>query len=162
MSGYSLGASIYNYSRQEYDSDGAYTDRNQFSLQKGWKRWRQKGDIATHPAAAYNNPSNANKASTRYLESSDFLKLRSLTLGYNFHLKSDVVKALRVYVSGETSSALLTTLVLIQNCLLLTVAAMPLASVRQLSRSLLALVSILLYVSLCLALILHSKQKSLS
>ena len=99
--GYSLGASIYNYSRQEYDSDGAYTDRNQFSLQKGWKRWRQKGDIATHPAAAYNNPSNANKASTRYLESSDFLKLRSLTLGYNFHLKSDVVKALRVYVSGE-------------------------------------------------------------
>ena len=33
--GYSMGAYIYNYSRQEYDSDGAYTDRNQFSLQKG-------------------------------------------------------------------------------------------------------------------------------
>ena len=99
--GYSLGAYIYNYSRQEYDSDGAYTDRNQFSLQKGWKRWKQKGDIATHPVAAYNNPSNANKASTRYLESADFLKLRSVTLGYNFNLKSQIVKALRVYVSGE-------------------------------------------------------------
>lgn len=99
--GYSLGAYIYNYSRQEYDSDGAYTDRNQFSLQKGWKRWKQKGDIATHPVAAYNNPSNANKASTRYLESADFLKLRSVTLGYNFNLKSQFVKALRVYVSGE-------------------------------------------------------------
>ena len=27
--GFSLGGKIYNYSRQEYDSDGAYTDRNQ-------------------------------------------------------------------------------------------------------------------------------------
>ena len=27
--GYSIGGKIYNYSRQEYDSDGTYTDRNQ-------------------------------------------------------------------------------------------------------------------------------------
>lgn len=99
--GYSLGAYIYNYSRQEYDSDGAYTDRNQFRLQKGWSRWQNKGDRATHPRPSYNNPSNSNKASTRYLESADFLKLRSVTLGYNFDLKSQIVKALRVYVSGE-------------------------------------------------------------
>ena len=99
--GYSLGAYIYNYSRQEYDSDGAYTDRNQFRLQKGWSRWQKKGDNATHPVAAYNNPSNSNKASTRYLENADFLKLRSVTLGYNFDLKSQIVKALRVYLSGE-------------------------------------------------------------
>ena len=99
--GYSLGAYIYNYSRQEYDSDGAYTDRNQYRLQKGWSRWQHKGDIATHPAPAYNNKSNSNKASTRYLENADFLKLRSLTLGYNFNLKTQIVKALRVYISGE-------------------------------------------------------------
>src|SRR5699024_2220181 len=30
--GYSLGGQIYNYSRQEYDADGAYTDRNQMRL----------------------------------------------------------------------------------------------------------------------------------
>ena len=99
--GYSLGASIYNYSRQEYDSDGAYTDRNQFRLQKGWSRWKAAGDHATHPVASYNNSSNSNKASTRYLESADFLKLRSVTLGYNFHLKSSIVKALRLYLSAE-------------------------------------------------------------
>ena len=99
--GYSLGAHIYNYARQEYDSDGAYTDRNQFKLKKGWTRWAKAGDQATHPLASYNNSTNSNKASTRYLESADFLKLRSVTLGYNFSLKSEIIKALRVYISGE-------------------------------------------------------------
>ncbi|RZJ70349.1 MAG: SusC/RagA family TonB-linked outer membrane protein, partial [Flavobacterium sp.] len=30
--GYSLGGKVYNYSRQEYDADGTYTDRNQMVL----------------------------------------------------------------------------------------------------------------------------------
>lgn len=66
--GFSLGGKIYNYSRQEYDSDGAYTDRNQMKLIDGWSRWEKEGDIATHPAASYGNKSNSNKASTRYLD----------------------------------------------------------------------------------------------
>lgn len=53
--GFSLGGKIYNYSRQEYDSDGAYTDRNQMKLIDGWSRWEKEGDIATHPAASYGN-----------------------------------------------------------------------------------------------------------
>ena len=47
--GYSIGGKIYNYSRQEYDSDGTYTDRNQMKLKDGWNRWEKPGDIATHP-----------------------------------------------------------------------------------------------------------------
>ena len=86
--GYSLGGQIYSYYRQEFDSDGAYAgDRNQMKLQKGWSRWEKPGDIATHPRAMYNNQDKGNLASSRYLESSDYLKLRSLTLGYNFDLK---------------------------------------------------------------------------
>ena len=68
---------------------------------RGWTRWAKAGDQATHPLASYNNSTNSNKASTRYLESADFLKLRSVTLGYNFSLKSEIIKALRVYISGE-------------------------------------------------------------
>lgn len=37
--GFSLGGKIYNYSRQEYDADGTYTDRNQMKLKDGWNRW---------------------------------------------------------------------------------------------------------------------------
>lgn len=73
--GYSVGGQIYNYSRQEYDSDGAYNDRNQMKLQKGWNRWEKPGDIATHPVASYSNTSKSNSFSSRYLENEDYLKL---------------------------------------------------------------------------------------
>ena len=100
--GYSLGGQIYSYYRQEFDSDGAYPgDRNQMKLQKGWSRWEKPGDIATHPRAMYNNQDKGNLASSRYLESSDYLKLRSLTLGYNFDLKKYGIQTLRLSVSGE-------------------------------------------------------------
>ena len=99
--GYSIGGKIYNYSRQEYDSDGAYTDRNQMNLQDGWSRWEKPGDIATHPVASYNNSSLSNKASTRYLEDSDYFKLRSLTIGYNLSLPEYYIQNARIFFTGE-------------------------------------------------------------
>ena len=99
--GYSIGGQIYNYSRQEYDSDGTYTDRNQMKLHDGWSRWEKPGDIATHPVAKYNNLDKGNSPSSRYLEDSDYLKLRSLSLGYNFNLKQYGIQNLRVSLSGE-------------------------------------------------------------
>lgn len=99
--GFSLGGKIYNYSRQEYDSDGAYTDRNQMKLIDGWSRWEKEGDIATHPAASYGNKSNSNKASTRYLEDGDYLKLRSLSIGYNLDLSKYYIQNMRIYFTAE-------------------------------------------------------------
>ncbi|SMC48471.1 TonB-dependent receptor [Pedobacter africanus] len=99
--GFSIGGKLYNYSRQEYDADGTYTDRNQMKLMDGWKRWEKPGDIATHPVARYNNQDKGNSMSSRYLESNDFFRMRSLALGYNFDLKKYKVRNLRVYLSGE-------------------------------------------------------------
>lgn len=99
--GYSVGGKIYNYSRQEYDSDGAYSDRNQMKLMDGWSRWEKKGDIATHPKPSYNNSTNSQKVSSRYLEDGDYLKLRSLTLGYNLALPQYNISNLRFFVTGE-------------------------------------------------------------
>ena len=99
--GFSLGGKIYNYSRQEYDSDGTYTDRNQMKLIDGWSRWEKEGDIATHPAASYGNKSNSNKASTRYLEDGDYLKLRSLSIGYNLNLSKYYIQNMRIYFTAE-------------------------------------------------------------
>jgi len=99
--GYAIGGKIYNYSRQEYDSDGTYTDRNQMKLLPGWSRWEKPGDIATHPIGRYNNQDKGNSPSTRYLENSDFLKLRSLTLGYNIDLSKYKVSNFRLTLSGE-------------------------------------------------------------
>lgn len=99
--GYSIGGHIYNYSRQEFDSDGTYTDRNQMKLKDGWTRWEKPGDIATHPAAAYNNSNNSNKLSSRYIESNDFLKLRSLSVGYNLKLPQYFIQNMRLFFTGE-------------------------------------------------------------
>ena len=99
--GYSIGGQIYNYFRQVYDSDGAYTDRNQMKLQDGWSRWEEPGDIATHPIASYNNSTNSNKPSSRYIEDSDFFKLRTLTIGYNLQLPQYYIQNLRVFFTAE-------------------------------------------------------------
>ncbi|NGY37593.1 TonB-dependent receptor [Flavobacterium sp. XN-5] len=99
---YSVGGEIYNYARAEFDSDGAYTDRNQMNLHKGWSRWEKPGDIATHPQATYNNSSNSNKASSRFLEDGSYLKMRNLTVGYNVPtIKALSSTNIRVFVSGE-------------------------------------------------------------
>ena len=99
--GYSIGGKLFNYSRREFDSDGSYNDRNQMKLQDGWSRWEKPGDIATHPRARFNNDDHGNYASSRFLEDASFLKLRSLTLGYNFHLGEKKNYNLRVYFTGE-------------------------------------------------------------
>lgn len=99
--GFSIGGKIYNYSRQEYDADGTYTDRNQMKLKDGWNRWEKPGDIATHPVPSYNNQSKANSPSSRYLEDSDFLKLRSLTIGYNLSLPKYYIQNMRIFFAGE-------------------------------------------------------------
>lgn len=99
--GYSLGGHYYNYARQEYDSDGTYTDRNQMKLLPGWSRWEKPGDIATHPVAKYNNQDKGNLVSSRFIEKNDFLRLRSLTLGYNLKLNQYGVKNIRLFFTGE-------------------------------------------------------------
>lgn len=68
-----------------------------------WNRWEKEGDIATHPVAAYNNPSNSNKVSSRYLESGTYLKLRSISLGYNVPISNsiDYISNLRLFLTGE-------------------------------------------------------------
>lgn len=99
--GYSIGGKTYNYGRQEYDADGTYNDRNQMKLQPGWSRWEKPGDNATHPIAKYGNKDQGNKVSSRYIESNDFLKMRSLTLGYNFKMKQYNTSNLRLFFAGE-------------------------------------------------------------
>jgi TonB-linked SusC/RagA family outer membrane protein len=98
---YSVGGEIYNYARAEFDSDGAYTDRNQMNLHSGWSRWEKPGDIATHPQAIYDNNSQSNKASSRFLETGTYLKMRSITFGYNMPVDRLHIKNLRLYVAGE-------------------------------------------------------------
>ena len=99
--GYSVGAEIVNYARLEFDSDGAYTDRNQMRMLPGWNRWQQPGDIATHPAPAMGGNNSAHHMSSRWLEDGSFLKLRSLSIGYNLALPQHNITNIRLSLTGE-------------------------------------------------------------
>ncbi len=101
MFAYSVGGYIYNYNRIEYDSDGAYIDRNQMNLKDGWNRWEKPGDIATHPEPMYRNNTSSNRGSSRHLEDYSYLKMKNLTIGYNFALPQWNISNMRIYFSGE-------------------------------------------------------------
>ena len=88
------GNDVYNYTREKYDSDGAYLGYNMMNLKSGWSRWEKPGDVATHPRLARNGNKASNSTSSRYLEDGSFLRIRNITLSYN--LKKNWIEKLKM------------------------------------------------------------------
>jgi TonB-linked SusC/RagA family outer membrane protein len=101
---YSVGNMIYHSSRQESDNDGENTSVNSLVLQKGWSRWVNPGDKATHPEPVYGGNKNSNKYSSRYLEDGSYLRLRNLVLSYNLpqqYVQKIKMNNLRIFLSMD-------------------------------------------------------------
>ena len=100
------GNDIYNYTRITMDSDGAYSDYNQMSINNGlgWSRWEEPGDIATHPKLQLNGNNMSNSVSSRYLEDGSYLRLKNVTLSYTLPkkaLKKMKMQDFRIFLSGD-------------------------------------------------------------
>ncbi|WP_341214850.1 TonB-dependent receptor [uncultured Wocania sp.] len=80
---FSYGAELYNTSRNLFDSDGFYLQFNQMVLPDGWSRWKQPGDIVTHPKPRVGGYSGSNQTSSRYLEDGSYLRLNNISLSYD-------------------------------------------------------------------------------
>ncbi|MBT1689549.1 SusC/RagA family TonB-linked outer membrane protein [Dawidia soli] len=103
-SSYQYGNDVYHSTREFVDADGAMFNFNMMKLDDGWSRWRNPGDIATHPKPMFGGNHNANKASSRYLEDGGFWRIRNITLNYN--VPADLLSKLKLsganlYVSGD-------------------------------------------------------------
>lgn len=104
---FQYGNKIFNYTRTSTDGDGAYLGYNQLSLEnsvQGWTRWENPGDIATHPKAQLNGNHNSNAISSRFLEDGSFLRLKNITVGYEFPtalIKKAHMTKLRIYFSAD-------------------------------------------------------------
>lgn len=104
---YVYGNKIFNYNRLQADGDGAYLGYNQMSLDNGnlgWKRWKEVGDIATHPKAVMNGNKGSNNISSRFLENGSFFRIKNVTLGYNLPksvLKNVQMSNCKIYISGD-------------------------------------------------------------
>ncbi len=93
------GASIYNAGGIYQSANGDYYD-NQSRDQM--RRWRQPGDITDIPQARF-GLGNGAAHSTRYLERTDFIRLRNVNLGYTIPQQATRrigVDRLRVYLTA--------------------------------------------------------------
>lgn len=67
------------------------------------RRWQQAGDITDIPRATEEDPNNNNRISSRFIEDGSFLRLKTLTFGYNVpqeKLKQWKMSNLRVFASA--------------------------------------------------------------
>lgn len=103
-SAYQYGNKVYHSTREYIDADGANFNFNMMKLAKGWSRWEQAGDKATHPKLEYGGNNLSNSPSSRYLEDGSYLRIRNITLSYELPRKLlDAAKLTqaRIYLSGD-------------------------------------------------------------
>ena len=94
---FALGGDIYNYTRSQLESMSSYANQTKNTL----LRWRTEGDKTSYPRASYGDSHQNNRFSDRWIEDGSFLKLKSVTLSYDFNLKSDIITGLTVYGTCE-------------------------------------------------------------
>jgi len=100
---YNFGNKIYDNWAFYMKSDGQYvTSFGQYAEQMD--RWQQPGDIAQNPKNIYGGNKNSNSGSSRRLYDGDFLRLKTLNIGYNVparYLQNIGLKGASVYALGQ-------------------------------------------------------------
>lgn len=92
-----LGNDIYNYTRSQLESMSNYSNQTKNTL----LRWRTEGDVTKYPRASFGDSHKNNRFSDRWIEDGSFFKLKSLSLAYDFNLKSEFITGLTVYGTCE-------------------------------------------------------------
>ncbi len=106
---FTYGNEIFNHSRASYENLGFSRIGTGFPLPDGNNhsraddRWMQPGDKTDIPRASLTNI-NWREYSSRWLEDGSYLRLKTLTLGYNFSptfVEKLNMRSLRVYAQGQ-------------------------------------------------------------
>lgn len=95
----SQGGDILNATRIE--TEGMTDPKNQTA--GVLDRWQQPGDITNVPRASWGNTDNS-RISTRFIEDASYLRIKTLSLGYDLpggFLSKFRIRAARVYATGE-------------------------------------------------------------
>lgn len=95
---YSYGNQAYNAVRREVESVKDFSNQSVNAN----KAWIYEGQITDVPRAVYGDPNKNNRFSDRWIEDASFIKLKELSLNYNFN--SQFLKMFKggdVYIVGE-------------------------------------------------------------
>lgn len=91
--GYSVGNKMYNAVRRSMESMSDFGNQ----LISVNNRWMSEGQVTSMPRASYGDPLGNSQFSDRWIENASYLKLKELTLSYNFKFMNGTT----VYITGE-------------------------------------------------------------
>lgn len=94
---FSKGNDIYNYTRARLESMSGAENQSPNVI----NRWRANGQITTVPRAAWGDPSGNSRFSDRWIEDGSYIRLRTMSLTYDYTIKSGIIKYLKFYATAN-------------------------------------------------------------
>jgi TonB-linked SusC/RagA family outer membrane protein len=93
---YAYGGAVMNVLRSKLEVASGYENQS-VAVKRAWKA---DGDITNIPRTNYGDPLGNGRPSSNWIEDGSYLKMRTLTLAYNFNKKMGFVRNARLYVTG--------------------------------------------------------------
>lgn len=100
---YKLGAKLYDAAEKDVDDDGYYWERIR-SARVAANRWKEVGQVTNIPQISGQDLTDAMQTSSRHIHTGDFLRLKNISLSYNFPkelVKKAGLGSARVYFNGQ-------------------------------------------------------------
>lgn len=94
---YSVGGDVFNYSRRVLESMS--TAYNQSRTVLG--RWRKEGDVTSIPQASPGDRMGNARFSDRWIEDGSYLRLKNISISYDFELYNPIIESCQLYLTGE-------------------------------------------------------------
>jgi len=94
---FSVGNDVYNAERASLESLSNLDNQTVYAL----NRWKTNGQVTNTPKATWGDPIGNSRFSSRWIEDGSYIRLKSLTLGYDLKVKSEVFKSVQFYVTGN-------------------------------------------------------------
>ena len=93
---FATGYDVYNFTRRSLESMSSFNNQSKATL----RRWRKEGDVTDIPIASLGDPMGNSRFSTRWLESGDYIRLKTVSLTYEVP-KLKFYRNLRVYLTMD-------------------------------------------------------------
>lgn len=102
---FSIGGNLWYTDHYLLTTDGYNVGNYNLGRETLGNYWTKPGDVARDPIVIYNNPYNSSaNTSTRRMQSSDHLRVKTITLGYNLPkmwMKTIGLSSAKIYVNGN-------------------------------------------------------------
>ncbi|MDP4289564.1 MAG: SusC/RagA family TonB-linked outer membrane protein [Bacteroidota bacterium] len=94
---FSKGNDIYNYTRYALESMSGAQNQTLDVI----NRWRADGQITNVPRAVWGDPTGNSRFSDRWIEDGSYIRLRTISMTYDYPIKPGLVKYMKVYATGN-------------------------------------------------------------